>query len=141
MFKRKTVIIKSSIKDTLKQLKGKGPDIVVTDFYGDYKNAPYELVIWYFFKTNEDWKNAEDSGFTEEIRLLTKSIMIKKGYPASAFDVNVVRWDECGEFIGFTEEQKQEYIKEMTHLKVEIAFASEEDVEEKANGNYYHYFK
>jgi hypothetical protein len=29
----------------------------------------------------------------------------------------------------------------MTHRKVQICFASEEDVKEKANGNYYYYFK
>jgi len=146
MFKSRKSIIKASIKNTLNQVKGKGLDIVYNTFCGEYYVEPFNLTIWYFFKTNEDWKNAEDSGFADEIRQLTKINMLKKGYPVSAFEINIVplgfeKHMEQYIFANHTEEQKQEHIKELTRRKVSIKFASEEDVEKKANGNYYRYFK
>jgi len=140
MLRRKTSIIKISIKETLKQIKGMEPKVVYNTFYGAYDIAPYNLVIWYFFKTNEDWSTATSKGLTDEISKLTVSNMIKNGYPASAFEVNVVPLGE-GEFIGWPEGEKEKYIYDATHCQVLISFSSEQDVKEKANGDYYYYFK
>jgi len=73
--------------------------------------------------------------------------MIKNGYPASAFEVNIVPPSKS-EFINQSEMSEDEfqkvvaeYIEMETHRKAGICFASQEDVKNKANGNYFYYFK
>jgi hypothetical protein len=141
-------IIKKSIKNTLEQIKGKEPEIVYNTFYGEDNKEPYYLAVWYFFKTNEDWNNARKNGFTEEITKLTKANMIKNGYPASAFEINIVPYYENQQYINKSNMSEEEFKKTIekikyseNHRQVQICFASEQDVKEKANGNYYYYFK
>ena len=135
-----TNIIELSIKNTLKQIEVIEPKVVHNIYFGAYEISPCNLVICYFFKTNEEWNNAKNNKFTVEISKLTISNMIQNGYPSSAFDVNIIPLKKH-KFASATKEQEKEYIKSMTHRKVEICFASKEDVDKKANGNYYYYFK
>ena len=141
-------IIELSIKETLNQVEEKKPDIVYHTYYGAYQHAPYYLVIWYFFSTDEDWNIAKSNGFTKEIENITISNMKRNGYPASAFEENYIPFGNNHKFINDSNMNEKEFeetvnkYKEMaTYRKVLVSFASQEDVKNKADGNYYYYFK
>ena len=106
-----------AVRKTLSALEGKSPEIYFHDFYGAVDVSPRNLVIWYIFKTDSDLSRAKDSGFCNEIENLTAGNLIACGYPESSFDA-----DENGR-------------------KVSVCFASQEDVDRKADGDYRLYFQ
>lgn len=110
-------IIKRSIDKTVAMI-GKGyPEIIFYTFYGSFKTDPHSLVIWYVFKTDSDLSGAEKAGYSKGIEELTVRNLISFGYPEEAFESD-------GE-----------------GKKVTVCFASQEDVDRKADGDYRIYFQ
>ena len=134
-------IIKRAIKNTLNQIKEENLKIVHNTFFGECRKEPYNLVIWYFFETNVDWESAKNDGLIEKIEKLTISNLVQYGYPASAFEVNIIPLNEKHELIDGAEEDRRRYVHSMTHRKVRINFASKQDVDDRSNGNYFYYIK
>ncbi len=110
-------IIKKSIDKTIAMI-GKGcPEIIFHTYYGAFHLAPQNLVIWYIFKTDTDLSEATESGYCKEIEELTIKNLISLGYPERAFALN----DMGG--------------------KASVCFASQEDIDKKADGDYRIYFQ
>lgn len=110
-------IIKKSIIKTIEML-GKGyPQIHFYLFYGLLDLTPNNLVVWYIFKTDADLSDAMESGYSNGIEELTIRNLIASGYPEEAFELND------------------------TGKKAVVCFASQEDIDKKANGDYRLYFQ
>lgn len=105
------------MNSVLEQVKNNDPSITYSTFYGAVEIAPYNLAIWYFFKTDNDLSKAQGNGLADNIKKLTINEMINNGYPPYTF------------------ENTTEINKDF------IYFSSEEDVKNTTGGNYYYYFK
>lgn len=138
-------IIQKSMKTVLDKIKNIEPPITFDAFYGAIEIAPYNLVIWYFFKTDDELNKATQNGLTDKIKQLTIDEMVKNGYPSSAFQINHTPIDTSKiKFKGdgqVKENAVQNIINSLEHRSVSISFSSEEDVKNKSGGNYYYYFK
>jgi hypothetical protein len=75
-------------------------------FYGETAADPGKLVAWYVFKTEKCMNEAKRSGIAHRIVGLTRKELIRNGYPMKAVS------------------------------KVKIDFASDEDIQNKTDGNY-----
>ena len=110
-------IIKKAVKQTLSALKGRTPEIFFHDFYGALDISPRNLTIWYIFKPDSDLALAKESAFCDEIRTLTFDNLIYLGYTEKAF------------------------VQDDNGKTASVCFASQEDVERKADGKYRLYFQ
>ncbi len=109
-------IIKKAVKKTTKHFKDRQPEIFFHTFYGAVDISPKNLSIWYIFKTNSDLLSAKESGYCDEIKKLTIENLIACGYPEDAFA-------DCD------------------GRKAAVCFTSQQDVDEKADGDYRIYFQ
>ena len=80
-------------------------------FYGASGIHPRHLVTWYIFETDLDLNTAERNGLMSELDALTRSELVRHGYPRKAVPA------------------------------IHVTFTSEEDVQKKTGGNYFLYFK
>jgi hypothetical protein len=80
-------------------------------FYGETAVDPGKLVAWYVFKTDKCMEQARRSGIAHRIVGLTRKELIRNGYPVKAVS------------------------------KARIDFASDEDIQNKTDGNYWKYFQ
>ena len=110
-------IIKKSVKQTVSALDGKSPEIFFHDYYGAVEISTKNLTIWYVFKTDSDLSEARESGFCDEIVKLTVANLISSGYPKDAF------------------------VTDKNGRRASVCFASQEDVDRKADGDYRLYFQ
>lgn len=145
MFSKKTHlenIIQKSMKSVLVNFKNTRPSITINTFYGAIEIAPYNLAIWYFFKTDEELKTAIQSGLTNKIKQLTIEEMIKNGYPSSEFQIDYNPLDVSKSNFNIDHEVEENSIdNRINSLNDTISFSSEEDVMNETGGNYYQYFK
>ena len=81
------------------------------DSFGAVWLDPRHLAFWYFFVTQADLERAQQSGLTERMVDSTRTGLLLRGYPRDAVP------------------------------EVGISFASDEDVQRTANGDYYRYLK
>lgn len=110
-------IIKKAIKQTVSEVEGKYPEIIFHTFYGSVDISPRNLTVWYIFKSDSDLAAARESGFCDKIKEMTVDKLVSSGYPEEAFVP-----DEKGKTAA-------------------VCFASQEDVERKADGDYRLYFQ
>jgi hypothetical protein len=138
-------IIQTSINTVLDKFKNIEPPITFHTFYGAIEIDPYNLAIWYFYKTEDDLRKAAKIGLTNKIRQLTINEMIENGYPQSAFQINYTPIDASKIRFEIDEQIKentvQKLVNSLGNRYVSITFSSEEDVKNKTDGNYYYYFK
>jgi hypothetical protein len=104
-------IAKSAITRVLDAVAARKPSVQKHIFYGASTIHPRYLVSWYIFQTDRDLETARESGLTSDLDTFTRAELNNCGYP-----------------------------KEGTET-MRVAFTSEEDVQNKAGGNYYLYFK
>jgi hypothetical protein len=81
------------------------------DSFGAVWIHPRHLAFWYFFATEADLQQAQQSGLTARMIKSTRTGLLLRGYP-------------------------REVIAEVV-----ISFASDEDVQRTTNGDYYRYLK
>lgn len=145
MFLKKTHmenIIQKSMKSVLVNFKNTRPSITFNTFYGAVEIDPYNLAIWYFFKTDEELKTAIQNGLTNKIKQLTIEEMIKNGYPISEIQIDYNPLDVSKNNFNIDHEVEENSIdNRINSLNDTISFSSEEDVMNETGGNYYQYFK
>src|SRR5262249_34747878 len=104
-------ITNKAVRQVLNAVSAREPSIRKHFFYGASAIHPRHLVTWYIFQTEHDLEAARQNGLTGELDALTRGKLTDAGYPASGVKLMLV------------------------------AFTSEEDVQNKAGGNYFLYFK
>ncbi len=104
-------IVKSAIMEVLNSVAERNPQIVKHFSYGASALHPRHLVTWYIFRTDADLEEARGSGLTADLDSLTRAELTSCGYPSSGAGA------------------------------MYVSFTSEEDVNNKAGGNYWLYFK
>lgn len=134
-------IIRQSLKNIENNYKYASPNIIGSFYYGEYKQNPNLLSILFFFDKENDYKNAKRKKLTEEIKLLTINELINNGYPRDAFKPK-------NDFL-FGEDKVSNdslisikfFADEMNKQCVTISFTSNEDIQNKADGNIFLYLK
>lgn len=133
--------IKKAVKKTVSQFSNSTPRISMHFFYGAVDLGPENLVIWYLFRTDGELEAAKANGLCQKLEQTTIANLRDFGYPEDAFAVKTINPSNQISFANGTDEQKNEILDSLTHRSAAIAFTTEEDVDKKANGNYYLYFK
>lgn len=143
MFKnfRRNRIIKKAVEKTVFQFSNSDPQISNHFFYGAVDIRPENLVVWYLFKTDLELESAKENGLCKKLEEATINNLVELGYPWEAFCEKVVSLPSKISFANGTPEQQSKIIHALTHRSASIAFTTEEDVDKKANGDYYLYFK
>lgn len=113
---KRSRIINKALNNTVKAFAQRKPEIEMHLFYGAYDISPRDLVVWYIFGTDSELVAAKESGYCDEIENLTFRNLISCGYPEEAFVPSEGR-------------------------KVSVCFASQEDIDKKADGDYRLYFQ
>ena len=134
--------IKKAVNKTAKEFENSIPKISQHFFYGAVEYSPNNLVIWYLFKANAELELAKENGLCTQLIKVTKRNLIDEGYPKDAFS----KIDELeAEKISFENKSNAEIDDIMKLLqsgrKVSICFTTEQDIDEKANGDYRLYFQ
>jgi hypothetical protein len=80
-------------------------------FYGDTAADPCNLTAWYIFKKDSCVAEAKRNGLAHRMIGLTRKELIRNGYPVKAV------------------------------AKIKISFTSDEDIQNKTDGNYWRYFQ
>jgi hypothetical protein len=104
-------IVEPAMERVLNSISSKNPRVTKTFFYGAMGIDPKHLVTWYIFSKDKDLEEAKQNGLTKEISEKMRVELFQGGYPAEVLQ------------------------------KIFVDFTSEEDVQNKTGGNYYHYFK
>ena len=104
-------IARSAMTRVLDAVAAREPSVRRHLFYGASAIHPMHLVTWYIFRTDHDLETARQNGLTSDLDALTRAELISRGYPARGAQV------------------------------MHVSFTSEEDVQNKAGGNYLAYFK
>jgi hypothetical protein len=104
-------IAQAAMTRVLDAVASREPSIQKHFFYGASAINPRHLVTWYIFRTDRDVETARQNGLTSDLDILTRSELTSGGYPTKGAQI------------------------------MHVAFTSEEDVQNRAGGNYYLYFK
>lgn len=146
--------IKRAMKKTAKEFENRLPAISMHFFYGSVEIDPRNLAIWYLFKTNAELKEAENSGLCTEIIEATTKKLLSEGYPKEAFTEKITPYEDnliviengdsfSDESITMEQAPKEfkNFMKNIHTKKVYINFTTEEDIDEKADGDFHLYFQ
>lgn len=104
-------IVTGATSRVAERIAGRRPPLKNHMFYGASAIHPRHLVTWYIFESDADLKVATMNGLTSEIDALTRRELAAGGYPALGIP------------------------------QMHVSFASKEDVDRTAGGNYFLYFK
>lgn len=87
-------------------------------------------------------KDAEKSGFCNELEKITVENLISLGYPKEAFELTPmdVPINKIA-FQGGTEEDHERILSSLMNRKAMVSFTTKEDIDKKANGDYHLYFQ
>ena len=134
--------IQKALKKTVDEFSNCVPHFVDYFFYGAYDIGPENLVIWFLFETDNDLKNARDSGLCDRITSTVIANLIAEGYPKEAFThiTKNVTTDRI-RVVNATQEQAQSIIDAIANRQAHVSFTTKEDIDKKANGDYHLYFQ
>ena len=133
--------IKKAINKTTEEFENSKPKIYQHGFYGAVEYSPNNLAIWYLFKTNEELALAKENGLCDSLISRTTQNLIDEGYPKEAFEKVKAQGVEKITFANGTQEQIDNIMEKILNRKVAISFTTEQDIDEKANGDYHLYFQ
>ncbi len=133
--------IKKSVNKTIKELKNSTPKISEHFFYGSFEISPNNLVVWYLFNTNDELVLAKENGLCEQLTKKTIQNLIDEGYPKEAFEKAKTYNDEDILYSNEMQEQIDSIMENLLNKNVSISFTTEQDIDEKANGDYHLYFQ
>ena len=134
-------ITKKAVNKTVKEFQNSTPKISQHFFYGAIEYSPNNLVIWYLFKTNNELALAKENGLCTQLEQKTIQNLIDEGYPKEAFEKAKTHGIEKITFANGTQEQINNIMENLLNRKVMISFTTEQDIDEKANGDYRMYFQ
>jgi hypothetical protein len=86
-------VVRRSIRQVRKGLKGTSPPVVDTLYYGATYIDPKHLAVWFFVDTNADLALTKDSGLEDRLRAETKAALTRNGYPAASVSEVYVKLD------------------------------------------------
>lgn len=109
--KRLAAIVEDALLRVRSQIASRLPPVHSHLFFGAMGIHPKHLVTWYLFRTNSDREAAKQSGLTSEIESATRKELAAGGYSQDGLDL------------------------------MKVAFTSDEDIQNKAGGNLWLYFK
>lgn len=133
--------IKKAVNKTAKEFENSTPKISQHFFYGAVEYSPNNLVVWYLFETNDELELARENGLCTQLAQRTTQNLIDEGYPKEAFEKTKVQGVEKITFANGTQEQIDNFMENLLNRQVKISFTTEQDVDEKANGDYHLYFQ
>lgn len=133
--------IKKAVNKTVKEFENSIPRIAEHFFYGSFEISPKNLVIWYLFNTNDELKLAKENGLCEQLTERTIQNLLGEGYPKEAFKKAKNQNNEEIIYVNEMQEQIDNIMEGLLNKKVTISFTTQQDVEEKANGDYHLYFQ
>ena len=133
--------IKKAINKTVKEFENSIPKIADHFFYGSVELSPNNLVVWYLFKTNDELKVAKENGLCEQLKEKTTKNLLNEGYPKEAFEKVKTHNVEETVYANEMQEQIDNIMENLLNKKVNISFTTEQDIDEKANGDYHLYFQ
>lgn len=142
LLSKRNRIIKKAVAKTVSEFADRTPKIYQHFFYGAVDIAPCNLAIWYLFETDEELKNAQESGYCDELKEATVRNLTALGYPKEAFVISYqeVPMDKII-FEGGTEEQRNSILKSISMRHACVSFTTKEDIDNKAHGDYHAYFQ
>jgi hypothetical protein len=132
-------IIKKAVKKTIVDFSNRTPKIYQHFFYGAFDIAPQHLVVWYLFETDDELESAKETGFCDELVMATIENLINFGYPKEAFEITYMGTPNMT-ILGGTKEEQENLLHSLTYRKAIVSFTTKEDIDNKANGDYYLYF-
>ena len=133
--------IKKAINKTVKEFEGSTPKISQHFFYGAVDYSPNNLVIWYLFKTNAELEMAKENGLYDNLITRTIQNLLDEGYPKEAFEKTKTQGIDKITFANGTKEQIDTLMENLLNKKVMVSFTTEQDIDEKVNGDYHLYFQ
>ncbi|MCH5298377.1 MAG: hypothetical protein J1E96_01310 [Ruminococcus sp.] len=128
-------IIKKSLKSVEKEYRAKLNEYFYSYYFGNYEKDPRSLSIFFIFKTNIDLENIIKQKKTDEIKQRTIDCLIQNGYPSDAFESVIKSFEHDDIFIGEIDSQVSKIITSLNSSCVDISFISDEDIDNKANGD------
>lgn len=134
-------IIKKAVEKTVSEFAGRTPRLYQHFFYGAVDIGPQNLAVWYLFETDAELEAARASGLCDELRETTVKNLIAFGYPPEAF---ALTRQECltGKVtLQGGSEEEQEKLRSRICRKACISFTTQEDIDNKANGDLHRYFQ
>ena len=135
-------IIEKAVEKTVQQFSNSTPCISKHFFYGAVDIGPENLVVWYLFEKDSELETAKNNGLCKEVEETTIHNLIEFGYPKEAFCEKEVELSPKITFANSTDKiTMNKIIYSLTHRKAKIAFTTEEDIDNKANGDYHLYFQ
>ena len=99
------------------------------------------MVIWYLFNTNDELVLAKENGLCEQLTEKTTQNLLNEGYPKEAFETTEMQVAEKITYANEMQEQIDNIMESLLNTKVKISFTTEQDIDEKANGDYHSYFQ
>lgn len=109
--------------------------------YGEYKGNPNLLSILYIFDKEADCEKAKSEKLTDELERATVNELINNGYPKSAFKPQNDFFAEDGNVNGGSLTSFKCFTDEMNGSCVSISFTSNEEIQNKADGNIFLFLK
>ena len=133
--------IKKAVNKTVKEIENSIPKISGHFFYGSVDISPNNLVIWYLFNTNDELALAKENGLCEQLTERTTQNLLDESYPKEAFEKTKMQAVEKITYANEVREQIDNIMESFLNKKVMISFTTEQDIEEKANGDCHLYFQ
>lgn len=133
--------IKKAVNKTVKEFENSTPKISEHFFYGAVELSPNNLAIWYLFKTNDELKLAKENGLCDKLIFQTTQNLLDEGYPKEAFERTKMQVVEKITYANEMQEQIDDIMQKLLNKKVSISFTTEQDIDEKADGDYHSYFQ
>ena len=128
-------IIKKSLKSVEKEYREKLNEYFYSYFFGNYETDPHSLSIFFVFRTNIDLENLRKQKKIDEIKQSTIDSLIHNGYPSEAFEPVIKSLEHDDIFTGEIDSQISKIITSLNSSCVEISFISDEDINNKSNGD------
>jgi hypothetical protein len=96
---RYMLLVEGALAEIVPRLEQLDPPVTYHTFFGDFSGGP-GMTIWWGFARRADRERAQSSGLIDEIRQVTATALVAKGYPEAAVASEL--------FIGFTSDEEIE---------------------------------